>query len=166
MLNLILNLLQNHPAIFSETQIMQLILKISLVGVVSMEKKQVEIAQEVFQILQFFLKYSDYSPKLMNICLFTMCILSNREPLTYPVWQVLKNLILEKDIFIFHEIVGILQIQQNVAFWASTGDKKPLPKSHPQPQPGQLYQAGLRKEIQFRCFKGSDGLDSLELNDL
>jgi hypothetical protein len=47
-LTFILNLLQNHPSIFSETQIMQLILRISLVGVISMEKKQVEISQEVF----------------------------------------------------------------------------------------------------------------------
>jgi len=47
-LTFILNLLQNHPSIFSETQIMQLILRISLVGVISMEKKLVEISQEVF----------------------------------------------------------------------------------------------------------------------
>jgi hypothetical protein len=79
------NIFQNHPSTFSETQTLQLLLRISLVGVISLERKQTDISGEVFQILQYFLKYNDYSPKLLNICLFTMCILSNRDPLTYPV---------------------------------------------------------------------------------
>lgn len=76
---------------------MQLIIRISLVGITSYERKQADISQEVFQILQFFLKYTNYSAKLLNICLFTMCILVNREPLIFPVWNLLKNMIIEND---------------------------------------------------------------------
>lgn len=106
----------NHPYIFTETQTMQLIIRISLVGITSYERKQADISQEVFQILQFFLKYTNYSAKLLNICLFTMCILVNREPLIFPVWNLLKNMIIEND-YIFQEIIGILQIENNLPFW-------------------------------------------------
>lgn len=116
-LNFILNIYQNHPMVFSEAQTVQLLLKVSLVGVISLEKKLYENSQEVFQIFQSFLKYNDYSSRILNICLFTTCVLSNRDPHTYPTWMVIRHLIIEKQMFVFQELVSILQIQANQGFW-------------------------------------------------
>jgi hypothetical protein len=98
-LNFVQVIFQNHPQTFNETQTMQLLIRITLAGRNSMkylsDQWEYGIAQDVFQILQYFLKYNDYSPKLFNICLFAMCILSNRDSLCYPAWTVLKHLMLE-----------------------------------------------------------------------
>ncbi len=112
-LNFVQVIFQNHPQTFNETQTMQLLIRITLAGRNSLKHKPEEwesgIAQDVFQILQYFLKYNDYSPKLFNICLFTMCILSNKENFSYPAWTVLKHLMLEgKHMLVFQEIIGIL----------------------------------------------------------
>jgi hypothetical protein len=91
-----------------------MLLRVTLAGIKSMQYNQEHpesaISQEVFQILQHFLKYNDYSPKLFNICLFTMCMLSNRDQLSVPTLSVLNNLIMENPTYIFQEVIDLLKI--------------------------------------------------------
>ncbi len=59
-----------------------------------------------------------------------MCILSNRDQLSYPTLSVLNNLINENPTYIFQEIIDILQIQSHLGFW----DKNSRIQGHHQQQ--------------------------------
>ena len=89
-----------------------------------------------------------------------MCVLSNRDPLTFPVWNILKHIILQEKRFIFQEIIEILQISQRCLFFERK-DKNDQNQSS-----SVSFQQALRKEIQFKCFKESMNNMAMELDDL
>jgi hypothetical protein len=60
-----------------------------------------------------------------------MCILSNREPHTYPTWMVMRDLIITKEMFVFQELLSILQLTANLPFW----EKSLLPPERGNPRP-------------------------------
>jgi len=51
---------------------------------------------EVLQIYQYLLKYTEFSFKIFNISLLTLCNLVNKDLLKYPSWNLLR-LMLHKD---------------------------------------------------------------------
>ncbi|CDW73839.1 UNKNOWN [Stylonychia lemnae] len=145
-------MLDYNPKAFTEPQTLSLLLRISLVGITSVNLNQTENALEVIQILQYLLKYNDFSPKLLNASLMTMCVLSNRDPFTYPVWNILKHIIIQDKKFIFQELLEILQITLKCQYF----EKK-----------DQItYQLAIRKEIQLQCFKELMNSMVIELDDL
>lgn len=93
LLSFIKYIIDYKPKAFTESQTLALLIRLSLVGIHSLSQNMVENSTEVCQIIQYLLKYNDYSPKLLTISLLTLCILSNRDPLTHPVWNILKNVI-------------------------------------------------------------------------
>jgi hypothetical protein len=126
-----------------------------------------DIAQEVFQILQRITKYNENSPSILNICLFTICILSNREPLFLPTWIIVKDLFGEKP-FVFQEVIRILQIPGSLSYWDRTLDQQ-LNTSSTDPKVLQKLaislSEALRCEIVHTCFKDEDLDWALLLND-
>eukprot|EP00347_Sterkiella_histriomuscorum_P001860 403370400 len=155
-LSFLKNILDYNPKAFTEPQTLSLLLRISLVGISSINQGQNDNSMEVCQILQYLLKYNDYSPKLLSASLLTMCVLSNREPFTFPIWNILKHIIIQDKKFIFQEILEILQIPLRCQYFEGKGMSDQ-----------QLtFQQAIKKEIQFKCFKESMNNMVIEFDDL